>query len=168
MIEDLLGRSLNTDLTPLQMGLRSLLAFIAALIFIRMAGIRAFGMKSSFDNIIILLLGAILSHVVINDSPLIGVLVSSLVIVLLHRLFGIIAIYSDAFGKLVKGDKTLLLKDGKEIPKNMKRSMITRKDLSEGIRMTAHTDKHENVEAAYLERSGHISVVTKESNKPAD
>jgi uncharacterized membrane protein YcaP (DUF421 family) len=163
MLEDLIGP--GSGLTPSQMAIRAFFVFIIALIFIRMAGIRAFGMKSAFDNIIILLLGAILSHAVLGDSPFWGIISACFVIVVMHRLFGILSSYSDAFGKLIKGDKTLLLKDGKAIPKNMRRSQISNKDLDEGIRMTANTEKRENVEAAYLERNGHISTITKESNK---
>jgi uncharacterized membrane protein YcaP (DUF421 family) len=160
MLEDLIGT--GPGLTPLQMGIRAFFVFIIALIFIRMAGIRAFGMKSAFDNIIILLLGAILSHAVLGDSPFWGIIAACFVIVVMHRLFGILSIYSDTFGKLIKGDKTQLLKDGKVIQRNMRRSQISNKDLDEGIRMTANTEKRENVEAAYLERNGHISTIKKE------
>ncbi len=159
MFEDLIGTGI--DLSPLQMGIRAFFIFIIAGALIRLAGIRAFGMKSPFDYIIILLLGAILSRAVYGASSILSTLTACVVIVLMHRLFGFISIYSDTFGKLVKGDKVLLFKDGKPIRKNMRKSLISDKDLAEGIRMEIHVEDSDQVDAAYLERSGHISVVLK-------
>ena len=160
MLEDLLGS--GTVLSPLQMGTRAFFIFIAALILIRLAGIRAFGMKSAYDNIIILLLGAILSRAVYSTDSVPGILLACLIIVLMHRLFAILCVYSDRFGKLVKGDRTLLLHDGKAIRENMRESLISHKDLDEGIRMSVHTESRANIEAAYLERNGQISAIKKQ------
>jgi len=159
MLEDLIG---SVNLSPLQMAIRAFFIFIIALILIRIAGIRAFGMKSAFDNIIILLLGAILSRAVYSSDSVAGILLASLVIVLMHRLFAILSVHSDTFGRLIKGDKTLLFRDGRTIEKNMSRSLISHKDLDEGIRMEGNVESREAIKAAYLERSGHISVIKKE------
>ena len=107
------------------------------------------------------LLGAILSRAVIGGSPVISIVVACLVIVLMHRIFGIMSTHSTTFGKLIKGDKILLFKDGKPVEKNMKESLISMKDLSEGIRMVAHTETADDIETAYLERNGHISIILK-------
>ena len=159
MLDDLIG--IGTDLSPLQMGIRAFFVFIIAGGLIRIAGIRAFGMKSPFDYVIILLLGAILSRAVYGGSSFIAIVTAGLVIVLMHRLFGFLSLYSDTFGKIIKGDKILLFKDGKPIQKNMRKSLISNKDLAEGIRMELHVENPDQVDAAYLERSGHISVITK-------
>ena len=162
MLEELFGT--GAELTALQLAFRAFWVFIIALILIRIAGIRAFGMKSPFDYTIILLLGAILSRAVYSSSPSFSSIIAAcVVIVLMHRLFAILSLYSDKFGKLVKGDKILLFKEGKHIGKNMRKSLISNKDLAEGIRMEAHVETADKVEAAYLERSGHISVIKKES-----
>lgn len=160
MLEELFGS--GADLNALQLACRALCIFIIALILIRIAGIRAFGMKSAFDNIIILLLGAILSRAVYSSSPsFLAILSAALVIVTMHRLFGFLSLYSDTFGKFIKGDKILLFKNGKEIKKNMHKSLISSKDLAEGIRISGHAGTPHDIEEAYLERNGHISVITK-------
>jgi len=160
MLEEFIGSGM--PLTPLQMGIRAFFVFIIALVLIRLAGIRTFGMKSAFDNIIILLLGGVLSRAVYSSDSAIGIIVACFVIVVMHRLFAILCVYSDAFGKLVKGEKTLLFKHGKVVNANMRRSLISHKDLDEGIRMAGHAESREAVAAAYLERNGHISVIHKE------
>lgn len=160
MIEDLIGTGIT--MTPLQMGVRAFFVFILALVFIRIAGIRTFGMKSSYDNIIILMLGAILSHAVIGDSPFYSILAACSVIVLMHRLFAILSVHSDWFGKIVKGEKTLLVKNGRVHWENMKDALISHKDLDEAIRLAGHPEEHNEIECAYLERNGHISVIKNE------
>jgi uncharacterized membrane protein YcaP (DUF421 family) len=159
MLEDLIGS--GHDLTVSQMAIRAFFVFFIALILIRVAGIRAFGMKSAFDNIIILLLGAILSRAVYGGSSFIAIITASSVIVVMHRLFAILSVYSDTFGQLVKGDKTLLYKNGKSLEPNMRKSLISHKDLDEGIRIEANVETRDKIEAAYLERNGHISVIKK-------
>lgn len=159
MLEQLFGT--GTELAPLQMGLRAFCIFIIALIMIRLAGIRAFGIKSPFDYTIILLLGAILSRAVVGASPFDSIVTACMVIVVMHRLVGFLSLYNQAFGKLVKGDKILLFKDGSPLKKNMRKSLISTKDLAEGIRMELHSETAEDIETAYLERSGHISVIAK-------
>jgi len=160
MLEDYIGTAM--PLTPLQMAIRAFFVFIIALVLIRVAGIRTFGMKSAFDNIIILLLGGILSRAVYSSDSVVGIVSACLIIVLMHRFVAILSVRNDAFGKLVKGEKTLLFKHGKVINANLRSSLISHKDLDEGIRMAGHAESREAVAAAYLERNGQISVIHKE------
>lgn len=152
----------GTDLTPLQMSVRALIVFISALVLIRISGRRSFGMRSPFDNVISILIGAVLSRAVVGASPIGSTLMASLLIALLHRLFAWIAIYSDAFGRLIKGDARLLYEDGKFHEKNLRKSLITEKDFQEGLRTNANVDSLTQVKSAYVERDGSISVVKKE------
>ncbi|HET9137313.1 MAG TPA: YetF domain-containing protein [Candidatus Kapabacteria bacterium] len=159
MIEELFGSS--RDLSILQMADRAVVVFLLALIFIRIAGIRAFGMKSAFDNIIILLLGAILSRVVVGASEAVSTTIACFVIVFLHRLFGLLSVYSTKFGYLVKGKRVLLYQDGKLMKRNMNLNMISEHDLMEGVRLQGHVDDLRDIKEVYLERNGHISIIKK-------
>jgi uncharacterized membrane protein YcaP (DUF421 family) len=74
------------DLDTLQMSCRAVVAFLITLLLIRIAGIRTFGKKSAFDNVIIIMLGSILSRVVVGASPFIPTTVACLAFVLVHWL----------------------------------------------------------------------------------
>ena len=149
------------DPNPYQMAIRAFIIFIIALVFIRLSGRRTFGMFSPFDNVISILLGAVLSRAVTGASPFFSTVVAALVIVFLHRLFAWIALYNDVFGGLIKGNAKVIFQDGKIIRKNMKRFDITDKDLMEGIRLQGKVESLDEINSAYLERGGRISVIKK-------
>lgn len=152
----------GNELTALQMAIRALIIFLIALVLIRFSGRRTFGMSSPFDNVISVLLGAILSRAVIGASPFIATITASSVIVMLHRLFAWIALYNDVFGSLIKGNAKVIYKDGQIIRNNMKRFFITDKDLIEGIRLQGNVESLDEIKSAYIERNGKITVIRKE------
>ena len=154
------------DPNTYQMAIRAFLIFIIALVFIRLSGRRTFGMFSPFDNVISILLGAVLSRAVIGASPFFSTIIAALVIVFLHRLFAWIALYNDAFGSLIKGNAQEIFKDGKTNRKNMERFDISDKDLMEGIRLQSNVDSLDEIKSAYIERDGRISVIKKQTNTP--
>src|ERR1035437_4124245 len=151
------GKELNT----LQMAIRAFIIFLIALAFIRFSGRRTFGMLSPFDNVISILLGAILSRAVIGASPFLPTVIAAFVIVVLHRLFAWISLYNDVFGSLIKGNAKIIYKDGEIIRNNMKRFYITDKDLLEGIRLQGNVESLDEIKSAYIERDGKISIIKK-------
>ena len=59
-INELFGNGQN--LTALQMGVRAFIMFFIALALIRIGGMRIFGKKTAFDNILVIMLGAVLAR----------------------------------------------------------------------------------------------------------
>jgi uncharacterized membrane protein YcaP (DUF421 family) len=159
-VNEILGQ--GTELNFYQMSLRALLVFILGLVLIKLSGRRSFGIKMPFDNVIAILLGAILSRAVVGASPFIPVICASTVIVLLHRLCAWIALHNDWFGRLVKGKEQVLYKDGALQKKNMDEVLVSEKDLMEGMHINANIDSLEKAAMIYMERDGQISIVKKE------
>lgn len=150
------------ELTAWQMSLRTVVVFIICLLLIRLSGHRSFGMKMPFDNVITILLGAVLSRAVTGASPFLPIIISAVTIALLHRVFGWLGFYSKLFGRIVKGEELILYANGKLNFENMQRAMITEKDIHEEIRINGNVDSLEEVSLIYMERSGEVSVVKKE------
>src|ERR1700755_3556763 len=90
------GSNLNT----LQMTSRAIISFFITLLLLRIAGIRTFGKKTAFDNVIIIMLGSILSRAVVGASPFIATSVACLVFVLIHWMLDKISYYLDFVGRL--------------------------------------------------------------------
>lgn len=149
------------DLSSLQMVSRSLLAFVMTLVMIRIAGIRTFGKRSAFDNVIVIMLGSIFSRVVVGASPFIPTSLACFAFVGVHGLLGHISVRSDFIGRLVKGEKSSLYLAGKPNQRNMLKAMISEKDLEESVRLRLNADDLNQVREIIIERNGDISVIRK-------
>ncbi|MRS61645.1 DUF421 domain-containing protein [Larkinella terrae] len=149
------------------MGCRAFVVFFVALFFNRIAGKRAFGMHAPFDNVILLLLGAILSRAVVGASPFVSTLTACLVLVLLHRLLGWVSCRSHRLEALIKGEKIVLFRNGTWLHQNMRREYITEEDLLEEVRIKANIDAVTTIKEAHLERNGQISVIKQTDSHPS-
>lgn len=158
-LETLIGH--GRDLNSLQMICRAIISFFITLLFLRIAGVRTFGKRSAFDNVIIIMLGSILSRIVVGASPMIPTILACLVFVVIHSMLGWLGYYNDRIGRMIKGEASLLFSNGMEHEKNMKRTQVSRKDLLEAVRKELHQVDFEQVKEIYLERSGDLSVIKK-------
>jgi len=149
------------DLSFVQMGCRGILVFFIALILIRISGRRSFGIRSPLDNIIVIMLGAILSRAVVGVSPFIPIVFTSLILVLLHRILGRFLSSIKWLSKLIEGEKIILFDNGDLIPENMHRSMVGINDIMQGVRKSALTDNLDKIEKIYIESTGEISTIKK-------
>jgi uncharacterized membrane protein YcaP (DUF421 family) len=160
-IEFIFGQ--GTDLTPFQMGMRAVVVFSICLLLIRLSGRRSFGMKTALDNVIAILLGAILSRAVVGASPFFSTIAASVVLVLMHRFLAWVAVYNDTLGKAIKGEARILFEQDKFIEHNMKRSLVSEKDVLESVRLNGNTNAIESIKEIFLERDGQLSIIKKEN-----
>ncbi|HEY6160076.1 MAG TPA: YetF domain-containing protein [Bacteroidia bacterium] len=158
---ELIGEGAGKDIGVLQMIIRACFIFVIALIYIRFSGRRSFGMRSPFDNVIAILLGAILGAALYGSAPFIPTICAAGVIAFLHRLFAWISYHWDPFGVMVKGDARIIYKDGMFQRRNMERCCVSEKDLMEEIRLEGNIESLDEIERAYIERNGKISVIKK-------
>lgn len=147
------------DLNSLQMICRAAVSFFLTLILIRIAGIRTFGKKTPFDNVITIMLGSIFSRVVVGASPFIPTTLACLAFVLIHRLLAMTSFYSNWVGFLVKGKASSLYADGHPNRKNMRAAAVSEKDLLESVRQRINESDFSQVKEIVQERNGEVSVV---------
>jgi len=159
LIKQIFGE--GKDLSALQMGCRGIVVFVIALVLIRISGRRSFGIRTALDNIISISLGAILSRAVVGASDFVSVVVTCLVIVLMHRLFGWFIANSKRFGRVMEGDKILLYNNGKFIDANLKKALVCKEDIMQGVRKSTLTEDLNDIEKVYIERNGEISAIKK-------
>jgi uncharacterized membrane protein YcaP (DUF421 family) len=150
------------DLDALQMSTRGVTIFFIALVLIRISGRRSFGIRTPLDNIILILLGAVLSRAIVGASAFLPVVTCCFVIVLLHRFFGWLIARSKLLGRVIEGDKILLYADGKFLQDNMKRALICEEDLMQGVRKSALAESLTLIDKVYMERNGEISAIKKQ------
>jgi uncharacterized membrane protein YcaP (DUF421 family) len=142
---------------------RAVVIYIVCLVYIRLAGKRAFGKLSAFDNIIAITLGAMLSRAIVGISPFFPILASSLLLVLLHRLVAWLSL-NHKIGKIVKGESESLYKGGNFNTPNLRKNYISHHDLMEGVRTQLNENSLDNVDEVFIERNGRLTVAKKNEN----
>ena len=149
------------DLTAWQMCSRAIIMFIITIVLIRIAGAKTFGKNAVFDNVIIITLGAVLSRGVVGANPFWSVVAAGFAMVLMNRIVSWITIRNKTISMLVKGEHLCLYENGVINHENLSKSLLTEKDLMEGVRMQANTNSLNEVEEVFLECSGEMSVIKK-------
>src|SRR3954463_11473954 len=147
------------DYTVLQVCVRTLIIFFAALIMIRMADRRFLARKSGFDTLVGFVLASTLSRAINGSARLIPTIVLGFLVIFVHRALAKIAFHSDAFSKLIKGRSEEVIRDGKLNHAAMARYDLTEGDLIEDVRLIAQLDDFAKVRDARIERNGKISVI---------
>jgi len=150
------------DLNALQTSCRALVIFLITLGFIRISGMRTFGLKSAFDNIIVIMLGAVMSRPIVGASPFWPTIAGGLMIALVHRLLAWISMHNKALNKAVRGTTFNLYKDEHFNRENLAKCNLTVDEVMGEVRDRIHDDTLNRVREIYMEASGKISIVKKE------
>lgn len=157
VLERLFGEGEHLD--AFQMGARAFFAFFLVIALCRMTGMRAFGRKSSFDSVIVITLGAVLSRAVVGASPVVPTVTACFVLCMLHRIVAIATARSRVLEKLVKGESDVVYRDGVYNLDAMQRAGISRPDIEEAVRRHAMDTSLKNVREVRLEASGELSII---------
>jgi uncharacterized membrane protein YcaP (DUF421 family) len=164
-MNDLLGLNLEaTKLTALQICLRGIIVFIVTLIMVRVADRRFLAKLSAFDVILGFLLASMMARAVNGSAAFLPTLGGGFVLVLLHRAVAVISFHSDAFGRVVKGDASVLIENGQVNVERMRSWHLTEKDLIEELHLNGNVEGVKQVQKAIFERNGKISVIAQKNS----
>jgi len=163
-LEFLLGG--DTPQEPLglhQVALRGVLVYLIGVIVVRIGKSRLVGRMTALDVLVGFILGSLLSRGITGSASLTGTAVASAAVIASHWLLTWLTCRSHRIGVLLKGDASLLVKDGQPLHDNLRAAHISENELKEALRLHGLDDIRQ-VRAAYRERSGEISVIRAVSN----
>ena len=144
-----------------QMVCRGVLVFFYTLLLVRFGGRRIFGKNTSFDIVLGVILGSIMSRALTGNARFFPTLAAGTALVLLHWLLAELSHHSKRLGHLIKGTEVLLVEEGHIQKDALRKTNLTEHDLMESLRSNGGTMNLEDVKAAYLERSGNVSVISR-------
>jgi uncharacterized membrane protein YcaP (DUF421 family) len=148
----------GSQLSIWQMAARTLIIFLLALVMIRISGRRSLGQRSSFDVCMAVLLGAVLSRAVVGASPFLPTVGAGFALVILHRAIAWLSIRSPAFDRFVSGSERVLVEDGMFDAAEMRKALVSQRDLKEAMRKRFGADAPGHPLRAVLERDGAITL----------
>ncbi len=160
MIAGVLGLNVPAQsLTFVQISLRGVIVFVAALIMVRLGDRRFLSNKTVFDAILGFMLASVLARAVNGTAAFFPTLGGAAVLIALHKLFAFGARRSLWFGELVKGHPDKVVSNGVINRKAMGHHDVSEHDLCEDLRLNGNVEDPHKVKSAYIERNGQISVV---------
>lgn len=151
-----------TDLTLLQISLRGLIIFVVGLALVRIGDRRSLSEKTAFDAIFIVLVGSMLSRAINGTAPFLTTIAAGIALMIIHRACAFGACRLHWFGRLIKGRPVTLVRNGEVDWVEMQRSLVSKHDFEEDLRLDAKTEDVSTIAVARLERSGDISFIKKE------
>ncbi len=150
------------ELNALHMALRAAVVFVLSIGMLKVGDKRFMGRSTALDVMLGIVFGSVVSRAITGNAPFFPALAAGLALVLLHWLFAAVAFRSHAFGRLVKGHRRLLVRDGEILWDEMRKSHITTRELEEALRAKGEEPDVGRVKAAHLERNGDISILTQD------
>jgi uncharacterized membrane protein YcaP (DUF421 family) len=141
--------------------LRTALVFLAVLGLLRLAGKREIGRMSLADFVVILVIANAVQNALNGADPsLTGGLVSAATLVAMSYLLDRYGRRAPLLGRLLSGEPTLLLQDGRLIAQNLRREHLDSEDVETAAREHGLADLSD-IAAAVLESDGSISIIPK-------
>lgn len=145
----------------LHMSIRAFLMFFITLALIRIGGMRIFGLKTAFDSILVIMLGAVLGRGIVGASPFFSTVAAGLVMVLIHRVLSQLSRTHKKIGMIVKGQHHTLYAGGRYDQEKMRRHGISEDDVKEAVRAHLNTHHLDEVKEVIIEKNGELSVISK-------
>ncbi len=133
--------------------------YVLLLLIFRVAGRRTLAKLTSFDLVLLLIIGETTQQAMIKDDQSItGATVAILSLVSMDMAMAYLKRVFPAFDRLLEGNPVLLVDNGKVLESPLKANHLDEDDIKEAARLS-HGLGMEDVRQATLERDGHISIV---------
>ncbi|MGA7909662.1 MAG: YetF domain-containing protein [Candidatus Sulfotelmatobacter sp.] len=150
----------------LQIVLRTGAIYLVVLIGVRLSGKREVGQMTPFDLPLLLLLSNSVQNAMTGpDTSLAGGVVAASTLLILNYLVGSLSGANRAFRRVVQGEPSLLIHDGKAVESHMAREHVSMDELQRALREHGIANVHD-VALAVLEVDGSISCMKYDEIKP--
>jgi uncharacterized membrane protein YcaP (DUF421 family) len=147
--------------------LRTAVVYLIVLLGVRLSGKREVGQMTPFDLVLLLLLSNSVQNAMTGpDTSVLGGVAAAVTLLLLNFGVGELAGTNRRFRKLVEGQPSLLVHDGKVISEHMKKERVSMDELQRALREHGITSCND-VALAVLEVDGAISCLKYDEINPA-
>ena len=151
----------------LEIVLRTAVVYLVVLLGVRLSGKREVGQMTPFDLVLLLLISNSVQNAMTGpDTSVLGGVAAAATLLALNFGVGELAGSNRRFRKLVEGQPTLLVHDGKIIAEHMKKEHVSMDELQRALREHGITGCQE-VALAVLEVDGAISCLKYDEISPS-
>jgi uncharacterized membrane protein YcaP (DUF421 family) len=140
--------------------IKSALIYVILLVLMRLAGRRTLAEVSTFDFILLLIIGGTTQRSLLGqDYSVTNALIVVVTLVLMDVVFSLIERDHPTFAKIVNGSPLIVVEDGRLLQNRMRWSRLTESEILAAARRKHGIDRLEDIKFAILEASGDISII---------
>jgi uncharacterized membrane protein YcaP (DUF421 family) len=152
------------SISILEKVVRPLLVYIFLVVAFRFFGKRQLAQLTSFDFIVLLTISNVVQNAMIgNDNSLLGGMVGATTILVANFALAYLTFRSRRIERLVEGDSTVFVQDGKILTENLRKELFTEQDLFQALRriqIDPETDLS-TLKLVELDPDGQITILKK-------
>ncbi|MGN7917678.1 MULTISPECIES: DUF421 domain-containing protein [Lysobacter] len=138
---------------------RACIVYFVLLAMIRLSGKRTMGQFTSFDMLLIVLLGNAVQNALLGtDTSVGGGLILAATLMLLNWGVGYIASRNDRIERVLEGVPVVLARDGHVFRDVLRRELVSRADFDKAMREN-DCAQIDDIAVAMLETNGHITIL---------
>jgi uncharacterized membrane protein YcaP (DUF421 family) len=143
--------------------LRGAAMYFFLLIVIRVAGKRTLADVTTFDLVLLLIIGESTQQALIgNDFSFTNAFILIITLILIDIGLSIIKQRSGRLDKWIEGTPVVIMKDGALLTETLRKARIDETDILEAARKLQGLERLEQIKYAILEKDGGITIVPKE------
>lgn len=151
------------ELSIIQVVTRTIIVYGIALGLIRLGKRRFLGGYTAFDILMGFVVGSILSRTITGRENLLSASVVILTLMAIHYVISYFTYHFKDASNIIKNSERQLIKNGEIDQDAMQKSKLGENDLLQALRQKGSVQKPEDVECAFLERDGTITVIPKKA-----
>lgn len=152
----------NMSLVWWEFVLRGLIIYGFLIVLLRLTGKRQVGQMAPFDLVLLLVLSnAVQNAMNGGDNSVLGGIISAFTLVAANWIVGLLTYRSKKLEALVEGRPEVLIHNGKLYQKTLDHAKLTHHEVMSSLR-AAGCASVEDVQSAFLENDGTISVIPKQ------
>jgi uncharacterized membrane protein YcaP (DUF421 family) len=138
---------------------RACIVYFVLLAMIRLSGKRTMGQFTSFDMLLIVLLGNAVQNALLGtDTSVGGGLILAATLMLLNWGVGYLAARNDRVERVLEGVPVVLARDGHVFRDVLRRELVSRADFDKAMREN-DCAQIDDIAVAMLETNGHITIL---------
>ena len=138
--------------------LRALLIYLFLIVALRIVGKRELGQANTLDLVVLLLIAnAVQNGIIGSDNTVTGAVIGAVTLFAVNEVFTRAAYSSSLASRLLEGKTTVLIRDGKPVPKALFREAISLPELRAIARRQGFDDLGE-IDTAILETNGVVTM----------
>ena len=148
--------------------IRATATYLFLLLLVRIAGKRTLAEITTFDFVLLLIIGEAAQQGLTGDD--FSITNSALIIatlIILDIAFSLIKRWSPLLEKWVDGTPVIVIKDGQVVKEALELTRVDESDILEAARKLRGIERLEQIKYAVLEKDGGITVIAKEEAKPS-